>query len=111
MHEAAAVHEFEQAAIERNRLQAVRALLERQRVANASVGSVDAVGGRGFRHGRERAGVPGARRGALGPAVLLPRERGENCYEAAVLEEFLLQFYTSAPFIPPQVLVGTHGSG
>jgi excinuclease ABC subunit C len=31
MHEAAEVHEFEQAAIERNRLQAVRSLLERQR--------------------------------------------------------------------------------
>jgi excinuclease ABC subunit C len=44
MRDAAAVHEFEQAAVERNRLQAVRSLLERQRVANEAVGSIDAVG-------------------------------------------------------------------
>ena len=35
--------DFEQAALERNRLRAVRSLLERQRVANESVGTLDAV--------------------------------------------------------------------
>ena len=35
--------DFEQATIERNRLQAVRALLERQRVANEGAGTYDAV--------------------------------------------------------------------
>src|SRR3954462_2252696 len=40
---AAAAHEFEQAALERNRLRAVRSLLERQRVANESVGTLDIV--------------------------------------------------------------------
>src|ERR671932_1298532 len=35
--------DFEQAAVERNRLQAIRALLERQRVADSSGGSMDAV--------------------------------------------------------------------
>src|SRR6058998_1693173 len=43
MHAAAEAQEFEQAALERNRLKAVRSLLERQRVANESVGTVDAV--------------------------------------------------------------------
>src|SRR6059058_1581973 len=43
MKAAAAAQEFEQAALERNRLRAVRSLLERQRVANESVGSLDAV--------------------------------------------------------------------
>ena len=43
MKEAAAEQEFEQAALERNRLRAVRSLLERQRVANESVGTLDAV--------------------------------------------------------------------
>ncbi len=75
MRAAAAAEEFEQATVERNRLRAVRSLLERQRVAN-DVGRhvrrdrrrVD--GARG-----QRAGLPGARRRALRPPVLLPRQR------------------------------------
>src|SRR3982751_28139 len=43
MEAASEAQEFEQAALERNRLRAVRSLLERQRVANESVGSMDAV--------------------------------------------------------------------
>ena len=43
MREAAAAEEFEQATLERNRLRAVRSLLERRRVANESVGTFDAV--------------------------------------------------------------------
>src|SRR5436189_726827 len=43
MTQASAAQEFELAALERNRLRAVRSLLERQRVANESVGTVDAV--------------------------------------------------------------------
>src|ERR687884_561111 len=35
--------DFEQAAVERNRLRAVRSLLERQRVANESIGTLDAI--------------------------------------------------------------------
>src|SRR5215211_2176159 len=40
MKAAAAAQEFEQAALERNRLRAVRSLLERQRVANEAVGTL-----------------------------------------------------------------------
>src|SRR5947209_5390782 len=43
MRAAAEAQEFEQAALERNRLRAVRSLLERQRVANEAVGTLDAV--------------------------------------------------------------------
>src|SRR5215210_134631 len=43
MRAASAEQEFEQAALERNRLRAVRSLLERQRVANESIGTLDAV--------------------------------------------------------------------
>src|SRR3954447_8988040 len=43
MKDAAASHEYETAALERNRLRAVRHLLERQRVANESVGTLDIV--------------------------------------------------------------------
>ena len=60
--------EFEQAALERNRLRAVRSLLERQRVANESVGTLDAVAVARRRHGRQRAGLPGPRRRAVATA-------------------------------------------
>src|SRR5277367_5233235 len=43
MRAAAAAEEFEQATLERNRLQAVRSMLERRRVANESVGTLDAI--------------------------------------------------------------------
>src|SRR6202163_2492797 len=43
MRAAAAAEEFEQATLERNRLRAVHSLLERRRVANESVGTLDAV--------------------------------------------------------------------
>src|SRR3954451_7544360 len=43
MKAAAKAEEFEQAALERNRLRAVKSLLERQRVANESVGTLDAI--------------------------------------------------------------------
>ena len=37
---------------------------------------VDAVGGRDVGHRRQRAGLPGPRRRAVGPPVVLPRQRG-----------------------------------
>src|SRR5438034_543081 len=43
MKAAAEAQEFEQAALHRNRLRSVRSLLERQRVANEAVGTVDAI--------------------------------------------------------------------
>src|ERR687893_1574871 len=43
MQAAADAQEFEQAALERNRLKSVRSLLERQRVANEAIGTLDAV--------------------------------------------------------------------
>ena len=43
MRAAAAAQEYEQATLERNRLRAVHSLLERQRVANESIGTLDAV--------------------------------------------------------------------
>jgi excinuclease ABC subunit C len=105
MQDAARVHEFEQAAVERNRLQAVRALLERQRVANASVGSVDAVGV-AVAGTDANAQVFQVRDGVLSDRQSFYLANEAERDEAEVVEEFLLQYYTSAPFIPPQVLVG-----
>ena len=94
MKKAAAEQEFEQAAQYRNKLKAVRSLLERQRISNEAVGHArrDRRGGRG--NGRERPGVPGARRRARRPPELLPRERraarrvrGRRGVRAPVLRE------------------------
>src|SRR6185436_15572778 len=43
MNAAAKAQEYEQAALERNRLRSVHSLLERQRVANDAVGSLDTI--------------------------------------------------------------------
>jgi excinuclease ABC subunit C len=110
MKEAAAVHEFEQAAVERNRLQAVRALLERQRVANASVGSVDAVGV-AVSGTDANAQVFQVRDGVLSDRQSFYLANEAELDEGEVLEEFLLQYYTSAPFIPPQVVIGCEVTG
>ena len=67
MRAAAAAEEFEQATLERNRLQAVRSLLERRRVAGDATGSSTRSRWRSRARG-ERAGLPGARRGALATA-------------------------------------------
>src|SRR4030088_668710 len=104
MHAAAEAQEFESAALHRNRLRAVRSLLERQRVANESVGTVDAIA----------VAVDGADANAqvfqIRDGVLSDRqsfylaneaERGE----AEVLDEFVLQYYGTAMAIPPQIIV------
>jgi excinuclease ABC subunit C len=96
--------EFEQAALERNRLRAVRSLLERQRVANESVGTLDAVAV-AVAGTDANAQVFQVRDGVLSDrqSFYLANE-GERPYEE-VLEEFLLQYYAGGVAIPAQVMV------
>src|SRR5256714_915996 len=104
MQAAAEAQEFEQAALERNRLRAVHSLLERQRVANESVGTVDAIA----------VAVEGADANAqvfqVRDGVLSDRQSFYLANEAQhgeddVLDEFVLQYYGTAMAIPPQVVV------
>jgi excinuclease ABC subunit C len=104
MKEASANHEYEQAALERNRLRAVRSLLERQRVANESIGTVDVVA----------VAVDGTDANAqvfqIRDGVLSDRQSFylENAVErdaGEVAEEFVLQYYDAQMAIPPQVIV------
>ena len=75
MRAAAAAQEFERAAALRNRLAAVRHLMERQ-CATAEVGGHGRRARRRDRGRRgQRAGAAGARRRAAGPPVVLPRRR------------------------------------
>jgi excinuclease ABC subunit C len=101
---AAERQDFEQAALERNRLRAVRSLLERQRVANEAVGTVDAIA----------VAVDGPDANAqvfqVRDGVLSDRQsfylynEGERALPE-VVEEFVLQYYGTATAIPPQVVV------
>jgi len=104
MDAAAAAQDYEQAAIERNRLRAVNSLLERQRVANESVGTLDAIAV--ALAGREaNAQVFQVRDGVLSDrqSFYLTNEAERPVEE--VLEEFLLQYYESGVAIPAQVMV------
>lgn len=101
---AAAAQEYEQAARERNRLRAMRSLLERQRIVNEAVGSLDAIA----------LAVDGADANAqvfqLRDGVLADRQSfylenagGLGLGQAAV--EFIAQYYADRPAIPAQVIV------
>jgi excinuclease ABC subunit C len=104
MNDAAAAQEYEQAALERNRLRAVRSLLERQRVANDSVGSLDtiavAVDGTDA-----NAQVFQVRDGVLADRQSFYLENPGELELGEVAIEFIAQYYEGRPGIPPQVIV------
>jgi excinuclease ABC subunit C len=104
MKEASANHEYEQAALERNRLRSVRSLLERQRVANESIGTVDvvAVAVDGV---DANAQVFQIRDGVLSDRQSFYLENAAERDAGEVAEEFVLQYYDAQMAIPPQVIV------
>jgi excinuclease ABC subunit C len=104
MKAAAARHDFETAALERNRLRAVRSLLERQRVANETVGTLDvvAVAGEGV---DANAQVFQIRDGVLSDRQSFYLENAAERELGEVAVEFLLQYYGDQMSIPPQIIV------
>ena len=111
MRTAAADQEFEAAAQLRNKLKAVRSLLERQRVTNESVGTLDAVAV-AAEDNAANAQVFQVRDGVLADRQSFYLENEALREEPEVLEEFLLQYYASAMSIPPRIVVprGLEGS-
>jgi excinuclease ABC subunit C len=104
MHFASGEQDYEQAALERNRLQAVRALLERQRVASDGSGTFDAVAV--SVDGMEaNAQVFQVRDGVLSDRQSFYLDNEAEQGPALVAEEFLLQYYTSALAIPSLIVV------
>ena len=104
MHFAAGEQDYEQATIERNRLQAVRALLERQRVATEGGGSFDAVAV--DVDGTEaNAQVFQVRDGVLSDRQSFYLDNQAEQEPARVAEEFILQFYAGALSTPPLLVV------
>jgi len=104
MREAAAAERFEDAARYRNRLRAVERLSERQAVERRSIGTIDVIG---VAVSEERAAVQvfPLREGRMVDrySFHLENAAGESVDE--VLEQFCLEYYGSAPSVPPQILV------
>jgi excinuclease ABC subunit C len=104
MRAAAADEEFEQATLERNRLQAVRSLLERRRVTSESVGTFDAVAV--ALDGRDaNAQVFQVRDGVLSDRQSFYLANEAERDEAEVGEEFMLQYYGGHTSIPALLVV------
>jgi excinuclease ABC subunit C len=104
MRQASAEQRFEDAARERNRLRAVRSLLERQRVANEATGTLDAVAV-AVEHGEANAQVFQVRDGVLSDRQSFYLDNAAGGTMAEVAEAFILQYYASAMSIPPLLAV------
>jgi excinuclease ABC subunit C len=104
MREAAADERFEEAARYRNRLRSVQHLVERQAADRRSVGTVDVIG---LAANGDRAAVQlfPLRDGKLIDRHSFHLENVEEHDAATVLEAFVLEYYGSAPSIPPQIVV------
>ena len=104
MREAAAGERFEDAARYRNRLRAVERLAERQAVERRSMGTIDVIG---VAVGAARAAVQvfPLREGRMIDRYSFHLENAAGEEVGEVLEQFCLEYYGSAPSIPPQILV------
>jgi excinuclease ABC subunit C len=111
MQEASEAQDFERAALFRDRLNAVRGMMERQQVAGGSFGSADLIavavegGDANAQVFQVRDGVLAERQGFYlagedADGADGDRDAGE------VAETFLLQYYGAAPAIPGRVIVG-----
>src|SRR6188508_3288169 len=104
MAEAAADERFEDAARYRNRLFAIRHLAERQAADRRSVGTVDVLG-IAIEGNRAAVQIFPLRDGRLVDRYGFHLENVEGQDVGAVLEAFALEYYGSAPSIPPQLVV------
>src|SRR4029079_2846255 len=104
MHDAAREERFEDAARYRNRLFAVQHLVERQSVERQSVGDVDVLG---FAAGDDRALVQifPLRGGKMIDRHSYHLENVAGQDVTTILESFGLEYYGSAPSLPPQIVV------
>ena len=103
MQAAAAEQRFEDAARERNRLRAVRSLLERQRVAHEA-GTLDAIAV-AVSETEANAQVFQVRDGVLSDRQSFYLDNAAGGDVADVAEAFILQYYASAMMVPPLLVV------
>jgi excinuclease ABC subunit C len=101
---ASAEQRFEDAARERNRLRAIRSLLERQRVAHEGAGSFDAIAV-AISEGEANAQVFQVRDGVLSDRQSFYLDNASDEGVAEVAEAFILQYYASAMTVPPLLVI------
>src|SRR5205809_1657851 len=104
MQEAATEERFEDAARYRNRLFAIRHLAERQAADRRSVGTVDVIG-IAIEGDRAAVQIFPLRDGKLVDRYGFHLENVTGQDTATVLEAFCLEYYGSAPSVPPQLVV------
>jgi excinuclease ABC subunit C len=104
MQEAAAEERFEDAARYRNRLYAIRHLAERQAADRRSVGTVDVIG-IAIEGDRAAVQIFPLRDGKLVDRYGFHLENVAGRDTGAALEAFVLEYYGSAPSVPPQLVV------
>jgi excinuclease ABC subunit C len=115
MEEASEAQDFERAALFRDRLNAVRSMMERQQVAGGSLGSADliAVAVEGNDANAQvfqvRDGVLAERQGFYLAGE--DEAAGDDRDPGEVAETFLLQYYGAAPAVPGRVIVGPELKG
>src|ERR671922_8955 len=104
MKEAAEEERFEDAARYRNRLFAIERLAERQAADKRAVGTVDVIG---LAVDGDRAAVQifPLREGKLIDRYSFHLENVAGQDLPTILEAFLLEYYSSAPSVPPQIIV------
>jgi excinuclease ABC subunit C len=104
MREAAADERFEEAARYRNRLFSIRHLAERQAADQRAVGTVDVIG-LAIEGDEAAVQVFPLRDGKMIDRYGFHLENVVQGDAQSVLEAFVVEFYGSAPSVPPQVLV------
>jgi len=104
MRQAAEEERFEEAARYRNRLFAIRHLAERQAADRRSVGTVDVIG-IAIQGDRAAVQVFPLRDGRMVDRYAFHLENVAGQDVPDVLEAFCLEYYGSAPSIPPQIVV------
>ncbi len=101
---ASAEQRFEDAARERNRLRAIRSLLERQRVSHEGAGSFDAIAV-AVGDGEANAQVFQVRDGVLSDRQSFYLDNAADASVTDVAQAFVLQYYASAMSVPPLLVV------
>ena len=105
MEEASGEEEFERAAVYRDRLEAVRSLMERRSVAGEAMDNADVIAV-ATEDDTANAQVFQVRDGILAERQSFYMTNASNRDEGEVIEEFVAQYYSAAPSIPRLVVVG-----
>ncbi len=105
MQAASDAQNFERAAVMRDRLDAISVLMERQRVAGASLPNADVVAV-AVDGSDANAQVFQVRDGILAERQSFYLSSGEASEAGEIAEEFLLQYYAATPAVPSLLVVG-----